>query len=73
MGLQSHSGGARVLGLRAWVREPWVSKAELGAHLGRSKRWIELMAREGLPSKMIGGRRAYRISEVEAWIEARFA
>jgi hypothetical protein len=25
--------------------------------------------REGLPSKMIGGRRGYRLSEVEAWID----
>jgi predicted DNA-binding transcriptional regulator AlpA len=53
--------------------EPWVSKAQVASYLGRSKRWIELMAREGMPSRMIGGRRAYRLSEVDAWIVERFA
>jgi predicted DNA-binding transcriptional regulator AlpA len=52
--------------------EPWVNKGQVAAYLGRSKRWVELMAREGLPSRMIGGRRAYRLSEVEAWVEERF-
>lgn len=52
--------------------EPWVNKGQVAAYLGRSKRWVELMAREGLPSRMIGGRRAYRLSEVEAWVERRF-
>ena len=31
------------------------------------------MAREGLPSRMIGGRRSYRLSEVDAWVQERFA
>ena len=53
--------------------EAWVSKAQLAAYLGRSKRWIELRVREGMPSRMIGGRRAYRISEVDAWIDSRAA
>jgi predicted DNA-binding transcriptional regulator AlpA len=53
-------------------REPWVNKGQVAAYLGRSKRWVELMAREGMPSRMIGGRRAYRLSEVDAWIEERF-
>jgi predicted DNA-binding transcriptional regulator AlpA len=52
--------------------EPWVGKAQVAAYLGRSRRWVELMAREGLPSRMIGGRRAYRLSEVEAWVAERF-
>jgi hypothetical protein len=42
--------------------EPWVSKGQVAAYLGRSKRWVELMARKGMPSRMIGGRRAYRLS-----------
>lgn len=53
--------------------EPWVSKAQVASYLGRSKRWVELMAREGMPSRMIGGRCAYRLTEVDAWIEQRFA
>lgn len=52
--------------------EPWVSKAQVASYLGRSKRWVEMMAREGLPSRMIGGRRAYRLSEVDVWITERF-
>jgi len=53
--------------------ESWVSKAQVASYLGRSKRWVELMAREGMPSRMIGGRRAYRLSEVDAWIVERFS
>ena len=52
--------------------EPWVSKAQVAAYLGRSTRWVELKGREGMPSRMIGGRRAYRLSEVEAWLRERF-
>ena len=62
----------RVIALSA-RSEPWVSKAQLAAYLGRSTRWIELMARQGFPSQMIGGRRAYRLSEVDAWARQRFA
>lgn len=65
---------ARVVALRPGVSlEPWLSKAQLAAHLGRSTRWVELKAHEGLPSLMIGGRRAYRVSEVEAWLRERVA
>lgn len=53
--------------------EPWLSKRQVAAHYGRSTRWLELQARQGLPSRMIGGRRAYRLSEVDAWLEARSA
>ena len=53
--------------------EPWVSKAQVAAYLGRSTRWVELMARKGMPSRMIGGRRAYRLSEVDAWVAERFS
>jgi predicted DNA-binding transcriptional regulator AlpA len=64
---------ADVVLLRGSARfEPWVGKAHVAAYLGRSKRWVELMAREGMPSRMIGGRRAYRLSEVDAWIVERF-
>jgi hypothetical protein len=52
--------------------EPWLSKRQIAAHYGRSTRWIELRVREGLPSRMIGGRRAFRLSEVEGWMTARY-
>jgi predicted DNA-binding transcriptional regulator AlpA len=58
---------------RASQFEPWVSKAQVASYLGRSKRWVELRVREGMPSRMIGGRRAYRLSEVDAWIAERFS
>jgi hypothetical protein len=50
--------------------EPWLSKAHVARHLSRSTRWVELMHHRGLPSVQIspGGRRLYRISEVEAWL-----
>jgi hypothetical protein len=51
--------------------EPWLSKRDIAAHFGRSTRWLELRMREGLPSKMIGGRRGFRLSDVEAWIDGR--
>jgi predicted DNA-binding transcriptional regulator AlpA len=51
--------------------EPWLSKRQVADYFGRSTRWVELRVREGLPSKMIGGRRGFRLSEVEAWIDGR--
>jgi hypothetical protein len=51
--------------------EPWLSKRQIADHFGRSTRWVELRVREGLPSKMIGGRRSFRLSEVEAWLDRR--
>jgi phage terminase Nu1 subunit (DNA packaging protein) len=66
-------GGAELIALpgRAGSMEPWVNKRQLASHLGRSTRWVELMVREGMPSQMIGGRRGFRLSAVERWIEER--
>jgi hypothetical protein len=72
MGRRPLSGGTVVGFPLTQLREPWVSKAQVAAHFGRSKRWVELMARQGLPSRMIGGRRAYRLSEVDVWLTERF-
>jgi phage terminase Nu1 subunit (DNA packaging protein) len=65
-------GGAELIALpgRAGT-EPWVNKRQLASHLGRSTRWVELMVKEGMPSQMIGGRRGFRLSAVERWIEER--
>jgi hypothetical protein len=51
--------------------EPWLSKRQVADHFGRSTRWVELRVREGLPSHMIGGRRGFRLSEVESWVLER--
>jgi predicted DNA-binding transcriptional regulator AlpA len=56
---------------RSIMSEPWLSKRQIADYFGRSTRWVELRVREGLPSKMIGGRRGFRLSEVEAWIDGR--
>jgi len=65
-------GGGRVLRLVPRTGfEPWLSKREIAGHFGRSTRWVELRMREGLPSKMIGGRRGFRLGDVEAWIDGR--
>jgi predicted DNA-binding transcriptional regulator AlpA len=53
----------------ATSQEPYLCKKQIAAHLGYSTRWVELKMREGLPSKMIGGQRRYRLSEVERWID----
>ena len=59
--------------LRAGVSiEPWWNKAQVASHYGRSTRWVELMAHKGLPSRMIGGRRAYRLSDVDVWLAETF-
>lgn len=64
--------GASVIAFPASaVREPWLSKRQIADYFGRSTRWVELRVREGLPSKMIGGRRGFRLSEVEAWLDRR--
>lgn len=54
-------------------REPWVSKQHVAEYLGRSERWLEHQVRAGMPSRMIGGRRAFRLSAVDEWIDARQA
>jgi hypothetical protein len=51
--------------------EPWLTKKQLARHLGFSTRWVELRLRDGLPSRLIGGRRRFRLSEVERWVDGR--
>lgn len=53
--------------------EPWLNKRQLAAHLGFSTRWVELRVGEGMPSKLWGNRRRFRVSEVESWLERRAA
>ena len=67
------SGGRLIAFPRTAATEPWLSKQQVAGHYGRSTRWIELRMREGLPSRMLGGRRAFRLSTVDAWMEARYS
>lgn len=50
-----------------------VTKKQLAAHLGRSERWIELRAKEGMPVIEATdrlGRRMYPLQEVTDWLDA---
>ena len=49
--------------------EPRINIAELSQLLGVSRRWIEYRIEEGLPSAKIGGRRLFKPSEVENWLQ----
>ena len=49
--------------------EPWLDKRGLASHLGCGVRWIEMRVAEGMPSALIAGRRKFRASEVEPWLE----
>jgi hypothetical protein len=49
--------------------ERWLDKRGLADHLGCGIRWIEMRVVEGMPSAMIAGRRKFRASEVEEWLE----
>lgn len=48
--------------------EPWISKNVLASYLSCSKRWVEQRTSEGMPSRLLAGKRAYRVSEVEDWL-----
>lgn len=49
--------------------EKWLDKHGLSEHLGCGIRWIEHRVSEGMPSAIIAGRRKFRASEVELWLE----
>lgn len=54
-------------------RSPVVlTKKELGRHLKRSERWIEMRVREGMPVLAANdryGRRRYDLADVETWLK----
>lgn len=49
--------------------EPWVDKKGLAQFFGCSVRWIESRIQEGMPSAIIAGKRKFRASECEEWLE----
>jgi hypothetical protein len=57
------------------THEPWLSKAQIAMHFGRTTRWVELRMRDGMPHRKDGrsryARTMFRLSEVEAWMEDR--
>jgi len=67
----SHVGG--MAPLKQSVEEPWRSKREIAAFYSVSLRWIEARLGEGMPSRLIGGQRRLRLSEVDVWLWHRSA
>jgi len=49
--------------------EPWLTKAEIAAHLRVSQRTVERLA---LPCQKVGKQNRYRISEVERFLSGQF-
>lgn len=66
---------ARVIQFPAHRREPepLLTMSELVERYRRSERWFRYRVAEGMPSHRWGGTRHFRASEVEAWMEARYA
>ena len=50
------------------LSERWLSKREVAEHYGFSVRWVEIQIGQGMPSRLIGGQRRLRLSEVDAWL-----
>jgi hypothetical protein len=53
--------------------DPELTYAQLAAHHGVSKRYLQAPAAEGMPSCGLdyAGRRRFRLSEATAWLDAR--
>jgi hypothetical protein len=51
--------------------EPELSKRQLAQCLGFSTRWVELRARDGMPSRIQGNQRRFLLSDCEAWLARR--
>ena len=51
------------------VNEPYLTKRQIADHYRMSTRWVELRVREGAPSELIGGRRRFKISAFDQWIQ----
>jgi len=61
-----------VIPLRA-TRGPLLSMRELAAELGFSERWVRYRVQEGMPKRRWGNQYRFRLTEVEAWLEERYA
>lgn len=55
----------------AAAREPWLGEDTIARHYGVSTRTIRRWRRIGMPSRVFGGVRRYRLSECEGWHERR--
>jgi hypothetical protein len=53
--------------------EPWVDETVIARHFDVSTRTVRRWRADGMPSKLIGCSRRYRISHAESWHERRSA
>lgn len=53
--------------------EPWLNEDAVGRHFGVSTRTVRRWRLQGMPSRMLGGCRRFRLSEVERWHAERTA
>lgn len=69
------SQSARVIQFPAHRREPepLLTMAQLIDRYAKSERWFRYRLAEGMPAHKWGGTWRFRASEVEAWIEERYA
>lgn len=53
------------------VWEPWLDERSLARHYGVSTRTVRRWRAAGMPSRVFGGVRRYRLSACEHWHELR--
>jgi predicted DNA-binding transcriptional regulator AlpA len=51
--------------------ERFITKTQLAAHLGFSRRWIDQQLAAGLPHYRIGGSVRFQLSSATAWLIAK--
>lgn len=54
---------------KVFALEPWLDKSGLAQFYSCGTRWIEERVAEGMPSALIAGKRKFRVSECEPWLE----
>jgi predicted DNA-binding transcriptional regulator AlpA len=66
---------ARIIAFPAHRRHPerLLTLSEVREARGGSERWWRYRIAEGLPTVRWGGTLRFRISEIEAWMEARYS
>ena len=56
---------ARKRGGERW--EPWVTESVVARHYNVSTRTVRRWREAGMPSRILGSSRRFRLSEIEAW------
>lgn len=67
--------GARIIPFPAREREgvtwePWVGERVVAQHFGVSDRTVRRWMAAGMPSRLVGASRRYRLSECDRWHDA---